>query len=75
MQVYCYREQIQLVVRAGLELGASESYVQRSNHSDTMPPIFFNREKKKTKKQKTKNKNDKHDVLIKRVSVHTEASI
>ena len=29
----------QLVVRAGLELGASELQVQRSNHSATLPPI------------------------------------
>ena len=35
-----------------------------------MPPLFFNREK-----NKNKNKNDKHDVLIKKVSVHTKASI
>ena len=33
-----YREQIQLVVRAGLELGTSELQVQRSNHSATLPP-------------------------------------
>ena len=31
-------EQIQLAVRAGLELGASELQVQRSNHSATLPP-------------------------------------
>ena len=35
-----------------------------------MPPLFFNREK-----HKNKNKNDKHDVLIKKVSVNTKASI
>ena len=34
-----YREQIhQLAVRAGLELGASELQVQRSNHSGTLAP-------------------------------------
>ena len=33
-----YREQIQLAVRAGLELGASELQVQRSNHLATLPP-------------------------------------
>ena len=33
-----YREQIQLEVRAGLELGASELQVQCSNHSATLPP-------------------------------------
>ena len=33
-----YREQIQLAVKAGLELGASELQVRRSNHSATMPP-------------------------------------
>ena len=33
-----YREQIQIAVRAGLELGASELQVQRSNHSATLPP-------------------------------------
>ena len=33
-----YREQIQLAVRVGLELGASELQVQRSNHSATLPP-------------------------------------
>ena len=33
-----YREQIQLVVRAGLELGASELQVQRSNRSATLRP-------------------------------------
>ena len=32
-----YREQIQLAVRAGLELGASELQVQRSNRSATLP--------------------------------------
>ena len=32
-----YREQIQLAVRAGLELGASELQVQRSNQSATLP--------------------------------------
>ena len=32
-----YREQIQLAVRAGLELGASELQVQRSKHSATLP--------------------------------------
>ena len=32
-----YREQIQLAVRAGLELKASELQVQRSNQSDTLP--------------------------------------
>ena len=34
-----YKGQIhQLAVRAGLELGASELQVQRSNHSATLPP-------------------------------------
>ena len=33
-----YREQIQLEVRARLELGASELQVQCSNHSATLPP-------------------------------------
>ena len=33
-----YREQIQLAVRVGLELGAPELQVQRSNHSATLPP-------------------------------------
>ena len=33
-----YREQIQLAVRAGLEQGASELQVQRSNQSATLPP-------------------------------------
>ena len=33
-----YREQIQLEVRVGLELGASELQVQRSNHSATLAP-------------------------------------
>ena len=33
-----YREQIQLAVRARLELGASELKVQRSNRSATLPP-------------------------------------
>ena len=31
-------KQIQLAVRTGLELGASELQVQRSNHSATLPP-------------------------------------
>ena len=31
-------ESMQLAVRAGLELGASELQVQRSNHSATLPP-------------------------------------
>ena len=30
---------IQLAVRAGLELGASELEVQCSNHSATLPPL------------------------------------
>ena len=34
-----YREQIQLAVRAGLELGASGLQVQRSNHSAMLSPI------------------------------------
>ena len=34
-----YSEQIQLAVRAGLELGASESQVQRCNRSATLPPF------------------------------------
>ena len=34
-----YREQIQLAVRAGLKLGASDLQVQRSNHSATQPPL------------------------------------
>ena len=34
-----YREQIQLVVRAGLELGTSELRVQLSNRLATLPPI------------------------------------
>ena len=33
-----YREQTQLVVRVGLELGASELQVQHSNRSATLPP-------------------------------------
>ena len=33
-----YREQIQLALRAGLKLGASELQVQGSNHSATLPP-------------------------------------
>ena len=32
-----YREQIQLAVRAGLELGASKLQVRCSNHSATLP--------------------------------------
>ena len=36
-----YREQIQLAVRARLELGTSELQVQRCNHSATLPPIYF----------------------------------
>ena len=36
-----YREQIQLQVRAGLEHGASELQVQRSNHSATLPPVYI----------------------------------
>ena len=34
-----YLEQIQLVVRAGLELGISRFQVRRSNHSATLPPL------------------------------------
>ena len=34
-----YRKQIQLVVRVGLELGASKLQVQRSHHSATMSPL------------------------------------
>ena len=37
-----YREQIQLAVRAGLELGASELQVQCSNRSSTLPPAPTN---------------------------------
>ena len=33
-----YHEQIQLAVRVGRELEASEWHVQRSNHSATLPP-------------------------------------
>ena len=33
-----YREQIQQVASAGLELGTSELKVQRSNRSSTLPP-------------------------------------
>ena len=33
------REQIQLAVRAGLELGTSELQVQRSNRSAMLPPM------------------------------------
>ena len=36
-----YREQIQLAVRAGLELGASELQVRRSNDSAMLPPIVI----------------------------------
>ena len=36
-----YREQIQLEVRAGLQNGASELQVQRSNHSTTLPPVYI----------------------------------
>ena len=41
-----YREQIQLAVRAGLELGALKLQVQRSNHpwltgKDEMNPVFW----------------------------------
>ena len=32
-----YREQIQLAVKAGLDLGASELQVQRSNYLATLP--------------------------------------
>ena len=35
-----YREQIQLAVRVGLELGASELQVQRTNRSATLPPYW-----------------------------------
>ena len=35
-----YREQIQLAVRVGFELGASELQVQRSNLSTTLPPYW-----------------------------------
>ena len=34
------QEQIQLAVRAGLELGASELQVQRSNHTATLPTLL-----------------------------------
>ena len=33
-----YHEQIELAVRVGLELAASELQVQRSNHSSMLPP-------------------------------------
>ena len=36
-----YREQIQLAVRAELELGASELQVRRSNDSAMLPPIVI----------------------------------
>ena len=35
-----YRKQIQLAVRAGVELGASELQVRRTNHSATLPPSW-----------------------------------
>ena len=35
-----YRQQMQEAVRTGLELGASELQVQRSNCSATRPPVF-----------------------------------
>ena len=35
-----YREQIQLAVKARLELGASDLQVQRSNHSATLPLVL-----------------------------------
>ena len=34
-----YGKQIQLAVRVGLELGASELQVQRSHHSATLSPL------------------------------------
>ena len=34
-------EQIQLAVRAGLKLGASQLQVQRSNHLATLPPLLI----------------------------------
>ena len=34
-----YRKQIQLTVRVGLELGASELQVQHSHHSATLSPL------------------------------------
>ena len=34
-----YRKQIQLAVRVGLELDASELQVQRSHHSATLSPL------------------------------------
>ena len=42
IQTRDYREQIQLVVRAGLEREASELQVQRSNHSTTLPLLKGN---------------------------------
>ena len=38
-------EQIQLAAKAGLELGASESQVQRSNHSATLGMLLGTGEK------------------------------
>ena len=38
-----YCEEIQLAVRAGLELGASQLQVQRSNRSATRPPYKIRR--------------------------------
>ena len=35
-----YREQIQLAVRVGFELGASELQAQRTNLSTTLPPYW-----------------------------------
>ena len=35
-----YRQQIQLAIKAGFELGVSRLYVQRSNHSATLPPFL-----------------------------------
>ena len=49
-----YREQMQQAVRARFELRTSELEVQRSNHSDTLPPSFFEPWKQQQQQQQQK---------------------
>ena len=46
-----YREQIQLAVRAGLELGAPELHVRRSDHSATLLPFTRRNEREPGEKE------------------------
>ena len=49
---------IQLMVRAGLELGASRLQVQRSKHSTMLPPHYHSQPSKRKKNEVKKRKEE-----------------